>query len=304
VTPPPSTLFTAPPDWQWLIVFYFFVGGIAGGAYFLAALIDLVGHRADRPLARLGYLIAFPATVVCGVLLIADLQRPLRFWHMLLQSETLRPMLKWWSPMSLGSWGLLLFGAFAFVSFLAALAEWDHPRWQRLRGFSRLRPPGLLGTVVTVLGGVLGFFLAGYTGILLAVTNRPIWSDTTLLGLVFLLSGASTAAALTALLGRRLRWTRPEGVRALERFDTWMLVFELVAIVALVASLGSLARLWLSAWGALLVLGVLVVGILLPLVLYRRPQALGGLGAVAAPVLVLVGGFVLRVVIILSSEAV
>lgn len=304
MNPPPSTLFTAPPEWQWLIIFYFFLGGIAGGAYFLAALIDLVGHPLDRPLARLGYLIAFPVVTICGLLLIVDLRRPLRFWHMLIQSETLRPMLKWWSPMSLGSWALLLFGLFCFLSFLAALADSDGPRWRRLRRFRRVRPPGLLGTVVTILGGVFGFFIAGYTGILLAVTNRPIWSDTTLLGLVFLISGASTAAALMALLGRRLRWTRREGVRALERFDSWMLVFELVAIVALVISLGSLARLWLSAWGVLLVVGVLIVGILLPLVLYRRPQALGGLGAAAAPVLVLVGGFLLRVVIILSSESV
>jgi protein NrfD len=128
MTPPPSTLFTTPPDWQWLIVGYFFLGGIAGGAYFLAALIDIVGHPLDRPLARTGYRIAFPATVMCGLLLILDLGRPLRFWHMLVQSETLRPMLKWWSPMSLGSWALLLFGAFAAVSFLAALGEDGRPR--------------------------------------------------------------------------------------------------------------------------------------------------------------------------------
>ena len=92
-------------------------------------------------------------------------------------------------------------------------------------------------------------------------------------------------------------------MHALERFDSLVLVFELLAIVALVVSLGSLARLWLNTWGLLLVVGVLIVGILLPLVLYRRSRLLGGLGATAAPVLVLVGGFLLRVVIILSSEA-
>jgi hypothetical protein len=76
------------------------------------------------------------------------------------------------------------------------------------------------------------------------------------------------------------------------------------ALVALVVSLGSLARLWLSAWGALLVLGVVVLGILIPLALYRRPGAFGGLGAATAAVLVLLGGFLLRVVLILSSEGV
>lgn len=297
---PPSTLFTAPPHWHWLIVSYFFLGGIAGGSYFLAALIDLVGHPLDRPLARIGYLLAFPATVVCGLLLILDLRRPLRFWHMLLQSETLRPMLKWWSPMSLGSWALLIFGLFAFLSFLASLAEEGR---DPLRPFLRLRPPAAPGRVFTFVGAVLGLFMAGYTGVLLAVTNRPIWSDTSLLGLVFLISGASISAALMALLGQRRRLARPGGLHALERFDSWMLVLELIAIVALVVSLGSLARLWLSAWGLLLVLGVVIAGIVLPLLLYRRPRALGALGAAVAPVLVLLGGFLLRVIIIFSSES-
>jgi formate-dependent nitrite reductase membrane component NrfD len=294
----PSTLFTAPPEWHWLIVFYFFLGGIAGGAYFLAVLIDLFGRPEDRPLARLGYLVAFPLTVVCGILLIVDLRRPERFWHMLVESHTLQPMLKWWSPMSIGSWALLLFGGVAFLSFLAALAEGERPRW---RGFARLRPPGGLGVLVVLIGGLLGFFVAGYTGVLLAVTNRPIWADTQLLGLLFLLSGASTAAALLTLLGRRRPWVTLEGLHGLERFDSVMLVLELIALVALVVSLGSLARLWLNEWGLLLVLGVVIAGILLPLLLYRRTRARGLTSATAA-VLVLVGGFLLRVVIILSSE--
>ena len=57
---PSSTFFSAPPDWGWLIVLYFFFGGLAGGCYFLAVLIDFFGQPEDRPLARLGYYIAFP----------------------------------------------------------------------------------------------------------------------------------------------------------------------------------------------------------------------------------------------------
>ena len=301
MNPPASTLFTAPPEWQWLIIFYFFLGGLAGGAYFIAVLIDLFGAPLDRPLARLGYLLAFPLTVVCGVLLIVDLSRPLRFWHMLLQSETLRPMFKAWSPMSVGSWALLLFGAVAFISFLAALRD-DDPGTRT--GLARLRPPGLLGTIVACIGGALGFFIAGYTGVLLTVTNRPIWADTNLLGLVFLISGASTAAALLGLLARRRARASLTGLHALERFDSVLLVLELIAIVALIASLGGMARLWLNAWGALLVVGVIVLGILAPLVLYRRSLRFGGAGGALAAVLVLVGGFLLRVVVILSSEGV
>ena len=156
----PSTFFTEPPHWRWLIILYFFFGGLAGGCYFVASMLDLMGRPSDRPLARLGYLLAFPTVVVCGILLIADLGRPERFWHMMLQSATWRPMLKTYSPMSLGAWGLLVFGGFAFLSFLGALADSG-----RRRGFAFLSPPAPIGVIVSVLGGLAGFFLVSYTGV-------------------------------------------------------------------------------------------------------------------------------------------
>ena len=289
----PDTFFTAAPNWRWLIIGYFFVGGIAGGSYMLAVLIDLFGDTDDRPLAGTAYGIAFAAVAVSGVLLTADLGRPERFWHMLLQSKTAWPMLKPWSPMSLGAWGLLFFGGVTFLSLLAALAEAGRVPW---RGLVRLRPPGALGTLVAIVGALLGFFVAGYTGILLSVTNRPIWADTWLLGLAFLVSAASISAALLILVGQ-VHGRSGRAVRALGRFDRRVLLLELVVLVALVASLGPVARVWLSVWGAAL-LAVVLIGIIAPIALLRR-----GHGAAApAAVLVLVGGFLLRVVIVLSSE--
>jgi formate-dependent nitrite reductase membrane component NrfD len=292
---PSSTFFTSSPEWHWLIIWYFFVGGLAGGCFFLAVLIDFVGRPGDRALARLGYYVAFPAVVLSGLLLTVDLNRPERFWHMLLQSHTLRPMFKPYSPMSLGSWALLAFGGISLLALLAALAEDGRLRW---RGLVRLRPPGVLGSVLAVAGGLLAFFVAGYTGVLLAVTNRPIWSDTTLLGVNFLISAASTSAALLILLAQR-RYRSP-GLAALERFDALVLGLELVAIVALVLSLGSVARAWLNVWGVALLLMALV-GIVLPLAMQWRAPRPGR--QTAAAVLVLIGGFVFRVVIVLSSDA-
>lgn len=290
-----STFFTASPEWRWLIILYFFIGGLAGGCYFLAAIMDLFGRPADRRLARLGYLVSLPAVVVCGALLTLDLTRPERFWHMLIQSGTWRPMLKPYSPMSLGAWMLLLFGGFSMLSFLAALKGDGSP-------FARLRPPGLIGTIVAILGALSGAFLMGYTGVLLAVTNRPIWADTTLLGLVFLVSGASTSAALLIALGASR--APASGIRALRRFDAGVLVLELAVLVLLVLSLGSIATVWLSMWGGLLLVGVVLVGIVAPLVLHWRSRASPVHNPVIASVLVLIGGFILRLVLILSSEAI
>jgi protein NrfD len=296
---PSSTYFSAPPEWSWLIVFYFFFGGLAGGCYFLAALIDLFGRPEDRPLARLGYYIAFPCVIISALLLTFDLHRPLRFWHMLIESNTFRPMFKYWSPMSVGSWALLIFGIFTLVSFVGALVEDNRLDWPAGR---RIRAPGILSGVIAVIGGLIGFYVAGYTGVLLAVTNRPIWSDTPLLGMLFVVSAASISAALMILLAQRSRWTMP-GILALHRMDTWVIALEFIVLIAVMASLGSVFRAWLSAWG-LLLLVVILLGMILPLTLYWRREWLGDRNLTTSAALVLLGGFLLRLVIVFSAQGV
>jgi len=297
---PSSTFFSAPPDWGWLIVWYFYFGGLAGGCYFLAVLIDFFGRREDRALARLGYYIAFPCLLISGLLLTLDLGRPERFWHMLIESNTFRPMLKLWSPMSVGSWALMIFGIFSLLSFLSALAE--DGRLQRPAARA-LRPPGMLGSIIAVIGGLFGFYVAGYTGVLLAVTNRPIWSDTPLLGMLFVVSAASISAALMILLAQKSGRATP-GLNALHRLDTWVVALELVVLIAVMISLGPVFRAWLNAWGVLLFFGVIVLGMLLPLALNWRKQWFGDLNVTAAAASVLVGGFILRLVIVFSAQGV
>src|SRR6266540_1045982 len=128
-----------------------------------------------------GDTLGFWGAIISGALLTLDLGRPLRFWHMLFQSEHFPSlMFKSWSPISFGAWAILLFGA------CAALSWWEE---------RRDRPPSLVAKLVAGLGGLFGFFVAGYTGVLLSVTNRPIWADSPWLGALFLASGASTGAA-------------------------------------------------------------------------------------------------------------
>lgn len=308
---PSSTYFTAPPHWRWLIILYFFFGGIAAGSYFLAALIDLFGRDEDRPLARLGYYIAFPLVVVCGLLLAVDLSRPERFWHMLIQRNTLAPMFKYWSPMSVGSWALVVFGFFSFMSLVGSLAEDDDARrrWPALQkvpvrwdAMRRLRAPNAIGRVAAFIGGIAGFYIASYTGVLLAVTNRPIWSDTPLLGLLFVVSAASSSAALLILLAHRFDWNM-RGIADLDRMDGLVIALELVVLAALVVSLGPVRQAWLNAWGALLFVGVVIPGVVIPLVANWRGSRFPIRRATTAA-LVLLGGFVLRVVVVLSSEMV
>jgi protein NrfD len=301
-----DTFFTASPEWTWWIILYFFVGGIAGTSFLLVSLLDLSARPsappAVRPLVRLGYYIAFIGCVVSGFLLTIDLDRPLRFWHMMIQNHTGLPMLKPWVPMSVGVWGLLFFGLFSFLAALGSLSE-ERPDVRLLQSspvrFLRRRGASI---VIAVLGSIFGLFIAGYTGVLLAVTNRPIWADSQLLGLLFLVSGASTGAAALILLAVRRGAADAKTLGWLVWFDRNVLALELVVLIVFLVSLGSVARIFLSWWGVLLV-GVVGVGILWPLLMEReRPYAPRHL--VRSASLVLFGGFLLRVVMLLSSESV
>jgi formate-dependent nitrite reductase membrane component NrfD len=291
-----DTFFTASPHWTWFIIPYFFIGGLAGGAYFLAALVEWFGRPEDRPVVRTGYSVAFWGAIVSGLLLTLDLGRPERFWHMLFQSERFpHLMFKSWSPISFGAWAILLFGACAALSMLGARAEEG-----KIQGAAAKSLSGgtVLGKLVAGIGGLFGFFVAGYTGVLLAVTNRPIWADSPWLGALFLVSGASTGAALLTLLAPG-RGATERSLKWLTSFDSRALVLELLILIAFMVSLGSVAKVWLSVWGVLLLLGVVGVGILWPLRLHAKPA-----GAANAALLVLVGGFLLRVVTILASSGI
>ena len=303
----PDTWFTASPEWTIYIVPYFFVGGIAGGSYFLAAALHWLGRPGDMPVVRLGYIVAAIGAVISGLLLIVDLGQPLRFWHMLFQSERFPlPILKPWSPMSIGSWALFFFGLIAAISAVGALADDGYLRWRRLR----VLYDSLAGRLLAIVGAAFGFFVASYTGVLLSVTNRPIWADTNYLGVLFLVSAASTAAATLILLAY---WRVGEDVRGatvewLAWFDGWALILELIVLAFFLMSLGSIFGVWLSWRGVVLLLFVIIGGILLPLALHFRP---GWVVArwrsrrlVVGAVLVLVGGFLLRFVMLLASETI
>ena len=290
----PSTFFTASPGFGWPIITYFFIGGIAAGALLLAGLLRLFGTAADRSYIRIASIVALVGALISVIVLILDLSAPLRFWHMVIQNNTGRLMFKWWSPMSDGIYILLVFSFFAFVSVLESLALDDRPALRGLRVLSR--PPF---DAITAIGGIVfGLALAGYTGVLLAVTNRPLWADSSWLGILFLFSAVSTGIATLLLLSR---WRRVDSAITnhwLARFDNVTLLLELLALVCFLISLGGAIRVLLNAWGVVLVLGVMVVGIILPLVIQRRPAH----SVVLPAVLVLAGGLMLRMVIMLSSE--
>ncbi|GHO84534.1 NrfD/PsrC family molybdoenzyme membrane anchor subunit [Dictyobacter formicarum] len=53
------------PVWSWEIIWYFFMGGLAGGCYVLATIASLFGSKEDRVVARVGYYVSLLALLPC-----------------------------------------------------------------------------------------------------------------------------------------------------------------------------------------------------------------------------------------------
>lgn len=293
--------FVRDPDWTWYILGYFFFAGLSGGSYFLASFLRLFGKKTDEPAARLGYYVAFAALLPCPVLLTLDLGQPLRFYHMLFE-------FKWWSPMSVGAWALTVFGALATVSFVEVLAR--DGKLGFMRWVARLLD-GFLGKLWAVVGAVFGLFIAGYTGVLLSVSNQPVWSDTWALGGLFLASGLSGSAALIGWLIRYRHDAEPTApvIGAGER---WFQVLELGLIGVFAYTLfqmGAFERAFGYPWVLLwVVVAVGLVGGLSFRAARPTPGADGTLAtskvhtATLTMMLVLLGIIALRAAIIFSAQ--
>ena len=306
--------FTQPPEWRWYILGYFFLAGLAGGSYALGTMLRVWGRPADDPAARLCFLLAFPLTLLCPVLLTLDLGQPLRFWHMMYDTGAGGPALNFrtWSPMSLGVWGLLVFGVFSLLSFLHAVAA-DGRFPFPLSNVVRAVLGGRLGLVVSIVGTVFALFIAAYTGVLLSVSNQPVWSDTYALGALFLVSGLSGATALVTLF---TRW-RPAAAashEALAEADGYFALLELAIIAVLFVTLAFAGQLLTTIAAPWFVLWIIAIATLLvPLAgrfgggLTVSPSGTAalarvGISANVAALIVLVGVVALRAAVIWSAQ--
>jgi hypothetical protein len=130
---------------------YLFLGGLAGSSSVLGAM----AAATDRPSLRRAARLAAAGGAAGGtVFLIHDLHRPQRFLHML---RVFKPT----SPLSVGSWILSPFAAFATVTAATEVTGW----------FRRA------GDVSGVAAAVVGPTLATYTAVLFSNTAVPTWHE-------------------------------------------------------------------------------------------------------------------------------
>jgi formate-dependent nitrite reductase membrane component NrfD len=309
-------------EWGFLIVNYLFLGGLSAGLFFVSALATFL-YRIDEPspytrIARLGALLApWPVMLGCG-LLVFDLGHWYRFYKLFLHLRLV-------SPMSIGTWLLVLFNLVSLVNCYAWLTKnqrtalfarlpralaflarfnYDIDHWRRQLAFA--------GLPLSVGVGI-------YTGVLLgAVQSRPFW-NTNLVAQLFLFSALSTGCATLILGLARQEQSAPE-LKLLYGLDVCFMVLEFFIVLpylihgqlSVQAVQNSLRLILGGPFTILFWVFFLGFGLLTPLLIellelvpvivsnrefhQRRPISAG------TALLILSGGFLLRYIFVFAGQ--
>jgi len=309
-------------EWGFLIVDYLFLGGLSAGLFFVSALAAFL-YKIDEPspytrIARLGaFLAPWPVMIGC-LLLIFDLGRGYAFYKLFLHLRLV-------SPMSIGSWLLVLFNLVALVNCYAWLTE-----NQRTALFAKLpRPLQFLGKLnydidhwrrrIAIIGLPISVGVGIYTGVLLgAVQSRPFW-NTNLVAQLFLFSALSSGCA-ALILGLAGRQQTAQELKLLYGLDICFMVLEFFIVLPYlihgelsVQAVQDSLRLILGGpfttlfWVMFLGMGLLTPLLielkeLVPVVVSNREFHYNRFVTAGAAVLILGGGFLLRYIFVFAGQ--
>jgi len=214
--------------WNWLVTGYFYFGGISGASAAVGAFLRLFAGSSGAQLARIATYVSFVSLLPCPVLLVLDLGRPARFWHML---RAFRPS----SPMSMGTWGLTTFGLISALTTGLQLLDDRSSRAGHRTGAARRA----VGDVLALFSALSGFVVAGYTGVLLAATAVPLWSKRpALLGPLFLSSAMTSGAAAISAVAMGLEREEGDAFARLRTLETLSTIAEESLLVMWIIALG------------------------------------------------------------------
>lgn len=285
------------PHWVWPVWVYFWAGGIAGGASAIATIADLWGNKeGDRSIVRAGRYIAMAGMLASPVLLIIDLQRPERFHHML-------RVLKLRSPLSTGTWILTSLGILTGLNTARQIVEDGFIQADSLPGKVALLSSN---DATQLLQGLDGIGLGTYTGVLLSATAVPLWANADeAIAPTFLASAFSTGAAAITLT-RALAGTKVEDLHRLDPIERAAIVAELAGLAYGYSKLTPEVKKHVVAGkhtpGFLAALGLGMVGPLLMQLLSPKHGPLARLFAILTSLMVLSGGFFLRMSVIEAGK--
>lgn len=291
--------------WGMPVVLYLFFAGLSAGAFCFAVLASRRPDESFQVCSRAAAFLA-PLSVAFGLsMLILDLGYKIRFWFTMTAFNIA-------SPMSLGVWLLILFSVIATLYALfwipdvvreriPVIGRW--PLWSQQRVRDAL---GWVGVPVALL-------VAIYTGVLLSTTSIPLWRNPALPAL-FCFSSMDTGFAggvLMALLfspGKRREIVAGPFPWLRESYRILLLAYLLAAVVYLLLFFVPAARkevvfpLITGGNGLVWWLGVVGVGMVLPLILdltKAKASPSTVFVVLGAP---LAGGFLLRLVLVFAGQ--
>ncbi len=290
--------------WTWEVAMYLFMGGLTAGIMILAALMTVRNKGQVAPYATTRLALLAPIVLSLGMTtLFLDLEHKLFVYRFYTSFQIT-------SPMSWGAWILIVVYPISILQILSTLRS----------GYSNLASYVDRLTIGRLLVdwceryrkeialSVIPFAVALgiYTGILLSAFGaRPFWNSG-VLGLLFLVSGMSTAAALVILFARQ-----SSEKYLFTRIDLVIILAEIALVALSLISLASGSGQHIEALQS--VMGgshtfsfwVLFVGIGLLIPMLLEILEISGINkslAMLAPVLVLVGGYALRQVVLDAGQ--
>jgi len=286
--------------WHFPIALYLFLGGLAAGILFFAALFTILKKEKEAPAAVKYAMIIVPIALSVGLIaLLYDLTHKLYVWQLY---TTIRIE----SPMSWGAWVLLVITPLSFLwvfsYFNELLPQWDL-KFDFLKKFQTFLIKNRRNMAIVLLP--LSLILGIYTGILLSAFNaRPLWNNA-ILGPLFLTSGLSTGAASIILLSKS-HFEK----NLFSKIDLALIIIELALILHMLMGMYAGSAVQLEALDILfggeftvMFFGfVVILGLIFPAVL-ETAELLGYKLPVAIPaLLILMGGFIFRIVMVEAGQ--
>ncbi len=281
--------------WGYQIWLEMWLGGMAGGAFLAAFLYELFSGQKNRQLLRPATFIGIPLVIIALILSLLDLGEPFRFWHMLVSIKPLSPI---WV-------GAFLLQPFVGLSIIMAILYIVDGR-KGEQGSKGIRSfIGFLSWINAIIAAVL----IAYSGVMLTSSNVPLWSATPLMPSLFVASAAATGVAIlifSALIYRGAWQLSGETLKRLAGALPVVVIIQLLLLAGLVVIAGEPGNVLMS--GSMMIpffadIAVLVLAVVL-IIAARAKIDQGAMRGVAvlASLLVIVGGLLMRAVIIIGGQ--
>jgi len=290
--------------WTWEVAMYLFLGGLTAGIMVFAAIMALRRDDDATPFSSTQLALLAPIVLSLGMTtLFLDLEHKLYVFRFYTAFQIA-------SPMSWGAWILLLIYPVSILQILSTIRR-GYPvatpyvdRWSMTSALVNWCEKHRRQIALVAIPSAMA--LGIYTGILLsAFSARPFWNSG-VLGPLFLVSGLSTAAALVALIS-----SKKSEKELFTRIDLAIIMAEIALVGLFVVNLATGSAQQIEALGSIMggtytvVFWVLFVGfgLIIPL-LFEMLEMRGMLKSLAmvAPVLVLLGGYTLRQVMLDAGQ--